>query len=178
MLRKMKTFLFAAALIATTALSAQAFNTGAVGPVSLQNGFPVWWQDDAGVRVDLCTTAACLGTPVIPGNLMSQQVGFGPEAFWWMTVGDNGVVSLELAMEAAWAAEIPAPGQQFPFARVRLLGAVSAPGTWTVAGSGLNFTAEATDDGKGGFEFKNQGVDISGAATDIPPFFGVVAPGA
>lgn len=178
MRKRLKTLLLTTALIATTALSAQAFNAGAVGPVSLQNGFPVWWQDDAGVRVDLCINFACLATPPNAADHLSRQIGFGPEAFWWMSVGDNGAVNLELAMEAAWVTGDPAPGQQFPFARIRLGGAVNAPGTWTVAGAGLNFAAEATDDGKGGFAFKNQGVDIPGAVTDVPPFSGVVAPGA
>lgn len=178
MRKRLKTLLLTTAMVATTALSAQAFNAGAVGPVSLQNGYPTWWQDDAGVRVDLCITAACLATPPNAANPLSRQIGFGPEAFWWMSVGNNGAVNLELAMEAAWVTGDPAPGQQFPFARIRLGGAVSAPGTWTVTGAGLTFPAEAVADGKGGFEFRNQGVDISGAVTDVPPFFRVVAPGA
>ena len=167
-------------LLIVTALQAPAFNAGRVGPVSLQNGFPVWWQDDAGVRIQLCLDASpdCLFDPVIPGNQLSEQIGFGPEAFWWMSVGDNGAVSLELAMEAAWLNESPVPGDQGPFARIRLNGTVNAAGTWTITGSGLNFTAEATDDGAGIITFKNQGADIFGSVTDNPPFFGVVAPGA
>lgn len=182
MFEKLKTLTFAiaAALITASSMPAVAFNTGTVGPVSLQNGFPIWWQDDAGVRIQLCLEASpdCLFDPVIPGNALSEQIGFGPEGFWWMSLGSNGSVNLELAMEAAWANESPISGDQFPFARIRLTGAVSAPGTWTVTGSGLNFTAEATDDGQGGFEFKNQGADINGSVTDDPPFSGVTAPGA
>lgn len=180
MLNTLKTLLIALALIATSPSTTLAFTTGAVGPVSLQNGFPVWWQDDAGVRIQLCLDASpdCLFDPVIPGNQLSEQIGFGPEAFWWMSVGDNGAVNLELAMEAAWLNESPVPGDQGPFARIRLNGTVDAAGIWTITGSGLNFTAEATDDGTGVITFKNQGADIFGAVTDDPPFFGVVAPGA
>lgn len=180
MLNTMKKLLIAFALIVTLPWVTQAFTTGAVGPVSLQNGFPVWWQDDAGVRIQLCLDASpdCLFDPVITGNQLSEQIGFGPEAFWWMSVGDNGAVSLELAMEAAWLNESPVPGDQGPFARIRLNGTVNEAGTWTITGSGLNFTAEATDDGAGIITFKNQGADIFGAVTDDPPFFGVVAPGA
>lgn len=180
MLKTLKTLLIVSTLIVTSPWATLAFTTGAVGPVSLQNGFPVWWQDDAGVRIQLCLDASpdCLFDPVIPGNALSEQIGFGPEAFWWMSVGDNGLVNLELAMEAAWLNESPIPGDQGPFARIRLNGAVDAAGTWTIAGSGLNFTADATDDGTGVITFKNQGADIFGAVTDDPPFFGVVAPGA
>ncbi len=147
-----------------------------IGPISLQHGFPVWVEDDANVRADL---SGLIAAPPVPGNDFSQLAGFGPEAFWWSVSGDNGLVNIEFAMEAAYLTETPANGDQAPFARIRVGGKpvagapVSALGTWNVAVSNpaVNFDIVATDDGKGGIEFKNQGTDPSfGAATNIPPF--------
>lgn len=178
MLRRLKTFLITTALIATTALSAQAFNAGAVGPVSLQNGFPVWWQDDAGLRIGLCLGAGCIPPfPVDITNPFSRQVGFGAEAFWW---GSNAInwqpanntagTLMEQAMEAAWFGENAINGQQLPFARIRVRADVAGAstsclvttpyGTVTVpvAGAAINFTQ-----------------DTAGTAAAIPPFSEVLA---
>jgi hypothetical protein len=160
-------------LVATTALSAQAFNAGAVGPVSLQNGFPVWWQDDAGLRIGLCLGAGCIPpAPVNVGTPFSRQVGFGAEAFWW---GSNALFSdqailMECSMEAAWFGEDAVNNQQLPFARMRVRAPVTVDGPVTITSPCGTFTnVPATV--AGGVNFTE---DIPGAPTDVPPFSGVL----
>lgn len=59
----------------------------AVGPVSPQNGFPLWYQDTNGLALELCldgdgALGPCLFDPVDPANPYSVQIGFGDEAFY------------------------------------------------------------------------------------------------
>lgn len=178
MRKRLKTLLLTTAMVATTALSAQAFNAGAVGPVSLQNGFPVWWQDDTGLRIGLCLGAGCVPpAPVNVGTPFSRQVGFGAEAFWWASnainwqpANNTAGALLEQAMEAAWFGEDAINDQQLPFARIRVRADVAGAstscvvttpyGTVTVpvAGAFINFTQ-----------------DTAGTAAAIPPFSEVLA---
>jgi hypothetical protein len=77
-----------------------------VGPISLSNGFPIWYQDQNGLKLQLCTDNLAtvlaqdvtLGTEVVPAGRtvfpcltaepianrpMSFPSNFGAEAFWW-----------------------------------------------------------------------------------------------
>ena len=174
MLKKMKTLLVTTALIAMTALSAQAFNAGVIGPTSLQNGYPVWWQDDAGFQVGLCLDAACTPDPLNAANPLSRQIDFGAEAFWWLAdapaPGCNAL--LVLAMEAAWdGLGDPAPGGQFPFGRIRVRADTTVGGIHTITTPFSTITVNA-DAGTRGI---NVSQDIFGLPVETPPFLGVLA---
>ncbi len=124
-----------------SAYGALAAVSPGVDPV---NGYAVWYQDTNGRAVQLCLDPAnCLFDPVVPGNLFSQQIGFGGEAFYWSAeatidgVGGDAASSalLVLALEAAFLNEDPAAGEQIVFGRVRVRVDVPAGtpvGTWTI----------------------------------------------
>ncbi|MDO9079522.1 MAG: hypothetical protein Q7U44_01885 [Desulfuromonadales bacterium] len=128
--------LAAAVLVFGLSTTAQA-ELAAVGPVSAANGFPVWYEDTAGLRLELCLdqNGFCL-LEVDPGLPVSFPGNFGPEAFWWdgaavaANAGING--SLTMAMEAAFVNEGPIDGDQVAFARIRILADVPVDGSYTV----------------------------------------------
>ncbi|UEM25270.1 Ig-like domain-containing protein (plasmid) [Skermanella mucosa] len=103
--------------------------------------FPRYYSDRNGIALELCTQGndlinACIYDPVIAGNTFSESIGFGAEAFWWaadssMPFG-TGTASLVLAVEAAFAAEDPIPGDEFAFGRVRMRIDVPEAGTYKV----------------------------------------------
>ena len=113
------------------------------GPENPVNGFPLWMMDETGLALQICLDAAnCFFDEVDPNNPFSVQVGFGPEAFWWLAsatlttedaVGDAFLdAELGMAAEAAWVAENPKDGDQFPFTRLRIRIDTPAFGTYTV----------------------------------------------
>jgi hypothetical protein len=150
----------------------------AVGPINLQNGFPLWWQDQNQTQVEICLVGNCpLGAPVVGGNPFSQQIGFGAEAFWWAAganlVNPVGVGLFELAMEAAFLTEDPAPGDQLPFVRLRARFDVQQTGTYTITYPFGTLTVDVPVAADG----INVTIDIAGTATDTPPFAGALATG-
>ena len=66
-------------------------------------------------------TPPVLPDPVIAGDLFSEQIGFGAEAFWWLAdalpANPAGLGLVVFGMEAAWANELPGRGDWFPFTR-------------------------------------------------------------
>lgn len=112
----------------------------AVGPISAANGFPAWYQDTNALQLELCLDPGmCLLEPPNPGAPISFPDNFGPEAFWWnaeaigLELPGGGTASLILAMEAAFANENPAEGDQVAFARIRIdFNGIPAPGSYTV----------------------------------------------
>ena len=122
--------------LSTTALAELA----AVGPVSAANGFPVWYEDTEGLRLELCLdqNGFCLLENPDPGSPVSFPDNFGPEAFWWdgaavaanANAGING--ALTMAMEGAFFSGNPIPGDQVAFARIRISVDVTVPGTYIV----------------------------------------------
>ena len=124
---------------------ATPFSAGPVDPV---NGFATYLQDSEGLALELCLDSTppgsgnppnCFYDPPIAGNTFSQTIGFGAEGFWWLASpvfgGPNSPPQplglpeavLVLGAEAAWVAEIPGPGEQFPFTRLRIrLGVLTA----------------------------------------------------
>jgi hypothetical protein len=110
------------------------------GPVHRVNGFASYVQDSEGLALELCLAGdgngICFFDPAIPNNSFSLLIGFGPEAFWWLaegTVTTNQVDALVvMAAEAAFAAEDPAPGEQFPFTRLRIRIDIATPGIYTL----------------------------------------------
>lgn len=177
MLKTLSTLCLAATLFVASAVTARA-DLAQVGPINLQNGYPLWWMDANGTQVEICLDAAnCpLFDPAQPSPF-SQQIGFGAEAFWWLAAADLvnpiGVGLFELAMEAAFLTETAAPGDQLPFVRLRARFDVAATGDYTITypfGS-LTVNVPVVADGI------NLTIDIPGAATDVPPFGGALITG-
>ncbi|HEY4568063.1 MAG TPA: hypothetical protein VIH10_01320 [Kribbella sp.] len=149
------------AMVASQALAPPpAHNNGtsglkAVGPISETNGFPVWYQDTSGTRLELCTDpgdANCIvGAPQTPGAPIVFPTNFPDEAFYSnagasLSTG-TGTAKLVTGVEAAFAgAGTPAAKQQITFGRIRIVATGLADGAdYTVTNPyGKNtFTAEA-----------------------------------
>lgn len=102
-----------------------------VGPINAFDGFPVWYKDENGVRLQLNVdpndpfsgiTSADLPDPSQPVSFPTNYPG---EAFYLqveaeMTTGTGERARLVLALEAAFANEVPAEGDQIVFGRVRI----------------------------------------------------------
>gem|GEM_PF-1761437 len=115
----------------------------AVSPlVDSVNGFPVWYQDQNGLKLQLNTDPndpLSLADPTIAGNARSLQTGFGAEAFYWsgesiITFPDGGQALLVMALEAAYGSADgnPQSGQEMVFARVRVRIDAPQAGNYTV----------------------------------------------
>lgn len=131
-----------------------------VGPVDPRIGFPLWYQDDAGVRLQLCLDASpnrCL-TPLpntgAPASINDRLINFPEEAFWWtaeaeITLPNGERARLVLAKEAAFTSEEAAIGQQITFDRVRVrFEEVTPGGVYTITHPFGTITAVADEDGE------------------------------
>src|SRR4051794_35645044 len=117
---------------ATTGVSVK--NPGgltAVGPVNAENGFPSWYQDSKGNRVELCLNGEDPMCGFLPGDIPdeNQPISFPdnfPEEAFYMLAGSSiplpngGKATLTLALEAAFANNVT-PGDQMTFARQRVV---------------------------------------------------------
>jgi hypothetical protein len=110
----------------------------AAGPIDPENGFPLWFEDTNGVRLELGLNPDPLNPdPFIPAIADLEQPGsplnfpnnFPDESFYFMaeaelSVGGNGVVGrarVILALEAAFGgAGTPKAGLNVVFARIRV----------------------------------------------------------
>jgi hypothetical protein len=124
---------------------------------SLSNGFPLWYQDANGLKLELCLDQRveraagvfffpCITAELFTGAPISFPSNFGPEAFWWSasafgtftsTVGGVAVspptsALLVLAQEAAFTNGLTVDGAQAAFGRIRIRISVPAPGTYRV----------------------------------------------
>jgi hypothetical protein len=147
----------AAALVlpVSTALLAACPADGATaflaGPVNPNNGFAEYVTDSNNVSLELCLSGdptgavqVCFFDAAIPGVPFSEQIGFGPEAFWWLAEGavdttatdpvngDTFSALVVMAAEAAFLTEVPADGDQFPFTRLRIRINAPVPGIYTI----------------------------------------------
>lgn len=123
------------------------------GPISLADGFPVWYQDQDGLMLQLCLDQETLnpadGTTVLPclteepfaGLPLSFPFNFGAEAFWWFAgatgtfTSSNGFVGqviFDSALEAGFFNNFPNDGQQVALARIRLRIDVPVAGQYRV----------------------------------------------
>ena len=106
--------------------------SGEVGPINPDSGFPFWYEDANGLRLDLCLDNSPLCLTTLPDPTRTALVAADPansnfpdEAFWWAGeaafTGANGEDALlVMASEAAFAAEVPKAGDQMSFGRVRI----------------------------------------------------------
>jgi hypothetical protein len=102
-----------------------------VGPILESNGFPLWYKDTSGQRLELCTDpgdALCIPGPLPTlGAPVVFPTNFPDEAFYSVgdatlaTNGTGGKAILVASVEAAFAGTgVPAAGQQITFGRVRI----------------------------------------------------------
>ena len=135
--------LLLALLTVLVAFAPRAQAVPRTGPISADNGFPTWYQDDRGLRLELCLDEGadagglCL-TPLNDPNAPPTLDNFGDvEAFWWVGdarmanigVGGAGDARLRLAAEAAFANEAAVDGDQVSFGRIRVRVENLRPGT-------------------------------------------------
>jgi hypothetical protein len=118
--------------------------SAAVGPIDPRHGFPSWYQDNTGRKLELCvedptmclTTVADTTQPPLVDDTASNWID---ESFYWNATATinraiGGKVLLVLALEAAFAASGDvAVGEQIVFGRVRIRIEKLSPGqTYTV----------------------------------------------
>jgi hypothetical protein len=102
-----------------------------VGPIHHDNGYPVWYKDSKGTRLELCLDgsdpycgfAAGEFDPANP-KFSLEGGNFPEEAFYQLagaaiTMPSGGDAIATFALEAAWANEIVQDGDQIVFGRVR-----------------------------------------------------------
>jgi hypothetical protein len=104
----------------------------AVGPVNAEYGFPSWYGDSAGTRIEPCLDGdnpLCgflAGDIPDPDSPISFPENF-PGEFFYQLVGSDltlpggGKAVLTLGLEAAFANEDPIAGDQLTFARTRVV---------------------------------------------------------
>jgi len=128
--------LAAGVMAADRVLAAPAHNGGVdglaqVGPVDYSpqvGGFPLWFKDTNGVRLELCLDENNIHCIAGPRPDSTQPVNFPgnfpDEAFWWAGVSDMrtaaGNARIVMALEAAFSVGPVAPGDQVAFSRIRL----------------------------------------------------------
>ena len=103
-----------------------------VGPIDESNGFPLWYKDTSGQRLELCLDPndpmCIMGDLPTPGEPVVFPTNFPDEAFWAMadsamaSNGNGGKAQLVTGLEAAFASAdgLPAVGQQSSFGRIRI----------------------------------------------------------
>jgi hypothetical protein len=121
--------------------------------ISLANGFPIWYGDDGGLKLELCLdrpVTVAPGVSAIPCEVElpfsaappSFPVNFGAEALYWTAVtagtfassnGATNIALLVLTQQAGFAAEGPvADGSQAVFSRIRIRVDLPVAGTYRV----------------------------------------------
>ncbi|MFN8124201.1 MAG: choice-of-anchor D domain-containing protein [Thermoleophilia bacterium] len=119
-------------------LAAHAAGAGSPSPViDARNGFPTWYQDNAGNRVDQCIDTAdanCVLLPSAsfnPANPVVFPTNFPDEFFYALADSENiptvgcgtsapGRASVRIALEGAFVNGLPAPNEQMVFGRIRV----------------------------------------------------------
>ncbi|MFC5604327.1 PKD domain-containing protein [Sporosarcina koreensis] len=102
-----------------------------VGPINPFDGFPIWYKDENGLRLQLnidptdpfsCIASTDLPAPTQPVSFPDNypDEGFYQLAEAEMTTGAGERARLVLALEAAFVNEVPKMNEQIVFARVRV----------------------------------------------------------
>ena len=135
-----------AAPLAAQALTIDGTKTHlkAVGPVSGDNGFPTWYEDITGQRLEPCLDPNDPFCGLLPIPDATQPVSFPdnfPQEFFYMLAGSGlalpasagmplgGTATMTLALEGAFATGPVVAGDQMVFARVRIKITGVLPGT-------------------------------------------------
>ena len=102
----------------------------AAGPVNSDHGFPAWYQDSTGTRIEPCLDQDNALCGFLPGDVPdpSQPISFPdnfPEEFFYQLIGSDltlpggGKAVLTLGLEAAFMNGVE-QGEQVVFARTRV----------------------------------------------------------
>ncbi len=127
--RAIKGYALGALVLAGAAIAAIAANPAQaqirVGPVDPENGFPLWYEDETGLRLDLCTDLTnCFFFPPDPVLPATFPTNFPDEAFYWAAEafiedGAGTKAILIMAREAAFLNDGVVDGDQIVFSRLR-----------------------------------------------------------
>lgn len=104
----------------------------AVGPVNTDHGFPAWYGDSAGTRIEPCLDGDDPLCGFLPGDIPNPDApvafpdNFPGEFFYQLvdstlTLPNGGQATLTLGLEAAFANDDPIAGDQLTFARTRIV---------------------------------------------------------
>src|SRR4051812_39749427 len=132
-----------AALATTAVVKTNPGGLTAVGPVNSEYGFPAWYQDNTGKRVELCLDGndpmcGFVAAPVAGFDNTQPTVfptNFPNEAFYalassTLTLPNGGKATLTLGLEAAFTNQVQ-NGDQITFARQRIF-VVGGPANTTL----------------------------------------------
>ncbi|MCM3487585.1 hypothetical protein [Kocuria rosea] len=131
-----------------------------VGPVDPRTGYPLWYEDATGTRVDLAWQRGDPNTPVIAdldeSGPLRGIADFPGESFYMIAeaelpIGagsDEGFVRVVLALEATFATEDVLDGEQIVFGRIRFRVRDGLPETTYILTHPYG-TVEATTDDRG-----------------------------
>ncbi len=108
-----------------------AGNLTTVGPVNTDYGFPSWYGDKTGTRLELCLDGDNPLCGFLPGDIPNPDApvafpdNFPGEAFYQLvasslTLPNGGKANLTLGLEASFANGDPIAGDQLTFARTRV----------------------------------------------------------
>lgn len=112
----------------------------AAGPVNAEYGFPSWYSDSSGTRLEPCLDGANPLCGFLPGDIPNPDIpvsfpgNFPGEFFYQVVSGDlalpgGGRAVLTLGLEAAFAQGAAAAGDQQVFARTRVVVKGGTPNT-------------------------------------------------
>jgi hypothetical protein len=163
----------AAILVAALALAASALlagpahaRLGAVGPVNPATGFPDWYQDGNGLKLQLCLDGPpfCLAA----ADDLAPPTG---EAFWWqaeaVVPAGGGTARLVLAQEAAYV-----DGDPITFGRVRVTVTGAQPNTTYSVAHPYGTLSVATNATGGGRTSDDFGCDPAAGPCDYAAALG------
>ena len=149
------------AMAATTVITKNAGKLAAVGPVNTVNGFPAWYQDSTGRRVEPCLDQNNRFCGFLPGDVPAAgPIVFPsnfPGEFFYQLVASNltfptgGSAALTLGLEGAFANGGAVAGDQQVFARTRIVvkgGPANSTLTFTYPFGTATVDTDATGAGK------------------------------
>jgi hypothetical protein len=149
------------AMAATTVVTKNAGKLAAVGPVNTVNGFPAWYQDSTGRRVEPCLDrdnplCGFLAGDVPAAGPIAFPSNFPGEFFYQLVAANltfptGGSAALTLGLEGAFANGGAVPGDQQVFARTRIVvkgGPANSTLTFTYPFGTATVDTDATGAGK------------------------------
>lgn len=118
-------------LVAMLSVTPASAALAAVGPINPDTGFPLYYEDATGMRLQPCLTsfADCFAGATVPnpGQPPSVPGNYPDESFYYavdsdMTSANNGAAFLRVALEGGFSSDTGAPeaGKQAVFSRFRV----------------------------------------------------------
>ena len=112
-----------------------------IGPIHPMHGFPMWYSDATGSKVELCVDAdpLCVVPPTDynPSKPLLFPENFPGEGFYWLaenklTISTGGTLRILFGIEAAFALGTPMPGQRITFGRTLFVSQGMANGLYRI----------------------------------------------